>query len=445
MDIIDKVLKFCFILSILFLIFILGFLSNDLKINRVYEGISFIINDIETRLNINLQKKFGDIDARNTLTLDNKQGINSNFDFYNKPKEAFKHYLLIKHDLTQPVLMDTPDRVIWTWDLSKFRNQSKMIALHLFDNGDLLLGKFHYKGIYRINKFGDILWSNPGLNHHWVDVENEKIFIPSRKFMSLPSDLNSNLANSELKNCNNKKSAFDTILILDSKNGKTLKNLSLMEKLIKNEEFKKILNEKLVNDTNGDICKDPLHLNDIQKLTQNEINLINSKISLTSNNIVILSFRNIDMVLFYDLDNNVINHIVVDLFKKQHSPRLHKDGYLYVFDNNDYSSVNSEIVKIDLQNNKIINSFMSKNFASPVQGRIQFLNDELFVQSSSQGEIFKVNCKNDFFEDCKPEYIYSSNFSFFYPSNHYDSSNSFKKDRFHIGDFYEKDKLNFIN
>jgi len=52
---------------------------------------------------------------------------------------------------------------------------------------------------------------------------------------------------------------------------------------------------------------------------------------------------------------------VVDLFKKQHSPRLHKDGYLYVFDNNDYSSVNSEIVKIDLQNNKIINSFMSKN------------------------------------------------------------------------------------
>ena len=119
MDIIDKVLKFCFILSILFLIFILGFLSNDLKINRVYEGISFIINDIETRLNINLQKKFGDIDARNTLTLDNKQGINSNFDFYNKPKKAFKHYLLIKHDLTQPVLMDTPDRVIWTWDLSK--------------------------------------------------------------------------------------------------------------------------------------------------------------------------------------------------------------------------------------------------------------------------------------------------------------------------------------
>ena len=151
------------------------------------------------------------------------------------------------------------------------------------------------------------------------------------------------------------------------------------------------------------------------------------------------------MVVFYDLDNNVINHIIVDLFKKQHSPRLHKDGFLYVFDNNEYSSTNSKIVKIDLQNNKIINSFMAENFASPVQGRIQFLNDELFVQSSSQGEIFKINCKNYFFDDCKPEYVYSSNFSFFYPSNHYDSSYSFKKDRIHIGDFYEKEKLNFIN
>ncbi len=445
MDIIDKVLKFCFVLSILFFIFILGFLSNDLKINRVYEGISFIINDIESRLNINLQKKFGDADTRKSLSLDNKQILSSNFNFYNKPKKAFDHYLLIKHDFTQPVLMDTPDRVVWTWDLSKFRNNSKMIALHLFDNGDLLLGKFHYKGIYKINKFGEILWSNSGLNHHWVDVKNEKIFIPSRKFMSLPNDLDSNLINSELKNCDKKKSAFDTVLILDSKNGKTLKNLSLMEELIKDEKFKKIFNKKLVNDSEGAICADPLHLNDIQKLSKNDISLISDKISLTSDNIVILSFRNIDMVVFYDLDNNVINHIVVDLFKKQHSPRLHKDGFLYVFDNNEYSGTNSKIVKIDLQNNKIINSFMAENFASPVQGRIQFLNNELFVQSSSQGEIFKINCKNYFFDDCEPEYVYSSNFSFFYPSNHYDNSYSFKKDRFHIGDFYEKDKLNFIN
>ena len=99
MDIIDKLLKFCFILSILFFIFLLGFLSNDLKLKRIHEGLSFIINDVETRLNINLKKKFGDRDTRKSLVLDkNKSGFNSNFNFDNRPKEKFDHYLLVKHD-----------------------------------------------------------------------------------------------------------------------------------------------------------------------------------------------------------------------------------------------------------------------------------------------------------------------------------------------------------
>ena len=157
MDIIDKLLKFCFILSILFFIFLLGFLSNDLKLKRIHEGLSFIINDVETRLNINLKKKFGDRDTRKSLVLDkNKSGFNSNFNFDNRPKEKFDHYLLVKHDQTQPILMETPDKVIWSWDLSNFRNNSKIIPYHLFENGDLLIGKFETKGIYRIDKFGNI-------------------------------------------------------------------------------------------------------------------------------------------------------------------------------------------------------------------------------------------------------------------------------------------------
>ena len=66
MDILDKVLKFCFILSILFFVFLFGFLANDLRFKRIYEGISFMINDVETRFNINLEKKFGDKVERNT-------------------------------------------------------------------------------------------------------------------------------------------------------------------------------------------------------------------------------------------------------------------------------------------------------------------------------------------------------------------------------------------
>ena len=373
----------------------------------------------------------------------NKVGSNSNFNFDNRPKEKFEHYLLVKHDKTQPILMETPDKVIWSWDLSNFRNNSKIIPYHLFENGDLIIGKFETKGIYRIDKFGNIIWRNNGLNHHWIDIEKNKIFIPSRKFVSLPNDLKGDLKNSELKNCNNKNSAFDTILILDSINGEVIRNLSLMEILIKNEKFKNVLNRKALSDDK--FCADPLHLNDIQKLNLDEINLINKKIPLTSDNILILSLRSLDMILFYDLDNNKINHIVVDLFAKQHSPRLHRDGFLYVFDNNNFSPKNSKIVKIDLENNSIVSTFEAENFATPSRGRLQFLNNDLFVQSSGQGEIFKIICESDFFKNCKRKYLYSSNFDFFYPSNNYDENFSFKKDGIYIGDFYEKNKLKFID
>ena len=444
MDIIDKLLKLCFILSILFFVFLLGFLSNDLKLKRVHEGLSFIIDDIESRLNINLKKKLGDRDSRkNFFSKENKNIFNSNFDFEDRPKEKFDHYLLIKHDNTQPILMDTPDRVLWSWDLSNFRNNSKIIPYHLFENGDLLIGKFETKGIYRIDKFGNIIWRNKNLNHHWIDIHKSKIFIPSRKFVSLPDDLSTDLKNTELKNCNLKNSAFDTILILDSKTGKTINNFSLMEILVKNDEFKDILNRKALSD--NEVCNDPLHLNDIQKLDKNQIKIVNTKISLTSKNILILSFRTLDMVLFYDLENNLINHIVVDLFAKQHSPRLHIDGFLYVFDNNNFSGKNSKIVKIDIKDNSIVSTFETNNFASPTRGRIQFLNNDLFVQSSSQGEIFKIICEKEFFDNCETRYLYSSNFDFFYPSNQYDKNFSFKKDGIYIGDFYEKNKIKFID
>ena len=41
-------------------------------------------------------------------------------------------------------------------DLSNFRNNT-IIPYHLFKNGDLIIGKFESKGIYRIDKFGNII------------------------------------------------------------------------------------------------------------------------------------------------------------------------------------------------------------------------------------------------------------------------------------------------
>ena len=117
--------------------------------------------------------------------------------------------------------------------------------------------------------------------------------------------------------------------------------------------------------------------------------------------------------------------------------------FLYVFDNNSEER-SSRIVKINLKTKSIDSFFSTEKFKSPIRGRIQFVKDNLFVQSSTQGEIFNITCEQIFFKNCKEKYLYSANFSFFYPTNDFNKDFTFKKDGIYIGDFYEKDYVKFI-
>jgi hypothetical protein len=439
---IDKILKFCFFVTILLFVFLLGFLSNELKLKNVYTSLTYTIDLIENHFEFRLKKKFGDRDDR--MTIDNSEVTSdNNFDLYNKPKEMFEDYLLIKHDHTPPVLLKSPDKLVWTWDLSSFRNSSKMLPLHMYSNGDLIIGNYEKEGIYRINKDGQILWKRNKINHHWIDVADGKIFIPSRKFINLPDDLsNILLSKSFLKNCKTKNSIFDTILILNEINGEIIEEIDLMEKILLDENINKIFNKVYKSDPN--ICNDPLHLNDIQIIDKHDFKIINTLIPDISEDDLILSFRSINTIIFYDYKKSIVKNIIYNLFDRQHSPRIYNDGFLYVFDNNS-NGISSKILKINLKNNSIDSFFQSDKFKSDVRGRIQFFKNQLFVQSSSQGEVFKITCKNKFFELCTQEYVYSSNFSFFYPSNLYDSSKTFKKDQIYLADFYDKNYISFLD
>ena len=439
---IDKILKFCFFVTILLIIFLLGFLSSNLKFKNIYSHLTYSIDLIENYFDFSLKKKFGDRDDR--VVINNSENTSdNNFDLYDKPNEKFEGYLLIKHDHTVPVLLESPDKMVWTWDLSSFRNSSKLLPLHMFSNGDLILGNYENKGIYRINKNGQILWKRNKINHHWVDISNGKIFIPSRKFVNLPGDLNNNLlSKSFLKNCKTKNSIFDTILILNEINGKIIDEIDLMEKILLDRNINIIFNT--VYKFDPAICNDPLHLNDIQVVDKDDLKLINNLIPNISENDLILSFRSINTIIFYDYKKSIVKNIIYNLFDKQHSPRIHTDGFLYVFDNNP-NGKSSKILKINLKNNSIDSFFQSDTFKSDVRGRIQFFKNQLFVQSSSQGEVFKIICKSKFFELCEQQYVYSSNFSFFYPSNLYDSSKTFKKDQIYLADFYDKNYINFLD
>ena len=443
----NNLLKISFYIAFTLLIFILGFVSHKYKIKIIFDPFNYIVQYTQDIFEINLEK-IGDKSLRKSYKLSKKDlDNNSNFNIYNKPNNDFEYLLFLKNYASDPVLLSGPDSVVWKWNLENFRNSETIVPYHLYPNGDIIVGKPETKGIYKLNKFGEIKWKINKKNHHWLDVHKNLLFIPSLKFVTLPKGISKNNAMGVgMEKCNYSESRFDTILVIDSNQGKLVQEIDLIPILFQDKKFKEIFKTKLENDEH--ICKNPLHLNDIVYV--NEIvkkNLKKGDVDSSVGNLI-LSFRALDTIIMFNPENNKIDFIVKDLFNQQHSPRISKSGHLLVFDNlwKHEDKTRSRIVKINIKENKIENFYHNKNkhFLSPAQGRINLKDGRIFIQSSTQGEIFEIICENKFFNNCSENFLYSAVFSYIYPTNSYTKDGKFKKDGIYIGDFYDRAEINFV-
>ena len=453
---IKKLLKASFYITFVLFILILGFVSHKYKIKIIFDPFNYMVQYTQDFFEINFEK-FGDTSMK---PLDewphfNPQVTfekNSNFNIYNKPKNDFEYLLFLKNDASEPVLLSGPDNVVWKWNLENFRNSEKIVPYHLYPNGDIIVGKVEAKGIYKLDKYGKIKWKINKKNHHWIATHKNLLFIPSLKYVTLPKGISENNAtNSGMEECNYSESRFDTILIIDSDQGKIIQEIDLVPILFKDKKIKEIYKIKLQKDKYKPVkhlCRSPLHLNDIVYVDEIiKKNLIKGGIDSAIGSLI-LSFRSLDSVIMFDPNNNKINFIITDLFTQQHSPRISNSGHLLVFDNQwqHENKTISRIVRINIKKNKIEDFHYNKdkNFYSSIKGRINLIDDRLFVQSSVQGEIFEIICENKFFNNCSEKYLYSAVFSYNYPTSHYTKDGMFKKDSIFIGDFYNRKEINFF-
>ena len=70
----------------------------------------------------------------------------------------------------------------------------------------------------------------------------------------------------------------------------------------------------------------------------------------------------------------------------------------------------SRILKYDVSKENFHSYFDgNKNFffESGIRGRIQIFNNQIFVTSSQQGEVFKLDCLNEKLNKCNPILIFS--------------------------------------
>tara|TARA_B100001142_G_scaffold295926_1_gene317238 strand:+ start:1454 stop:2761 length:1308 start_codon:yes stop_codon:yes gene_type:complete len=433
----DTIIRLSFYFALMILIFLLGYFSHKYKAKKIFQTVEPVISFFEKKLNKDFDKILGE--RKNDIFSFKTSEINdSNFSLNNKPSSKFGYFLFLKLDKNIPVLMNDPNNIVWKWNLDKFRNPNKLIPYKLFDNGDIILGKYETKGLYRLDKNGKIIWSKDYYNHHWISNDDKYLYVPGTIFLDNKKDLDNKIYdNSFIKNCEaSHKSRFGTVMIIDKDNGNLIKEISLIESFYKSVSSRNII-EKF-----ADNCMDTLHLNDARVLDDNKANhFINGK-----KGDILVSLRHLNMIALLDGITHDIKWYVQGKFSNQHSPRITKRGTLLVFDNY-YENKRSRIVEIDIKSKEILGFYSgkNKNFFSNTRGRIQLLDDKIFIQSSDQGEIFQIICNSKFLnnETCSSKYLFSGVFSGFYPNTGFSVNGEYIKDQIYIGDFYKN--LKFLN
>ena len=194
----------------------------------------------------------------------------------------------------------------------------------------------------------------------------------------------------------------ETIEIIDNNNGEHLETIEILKVVAKVKN-----NFKRIGDTEQE-CFDPVHINDVRIIKkQNYADYFtNGKIGD-----LLVSLREIDAVVLMDKDTYDIKWITRGNFTRQHSPRITNKGTILIFDNQSSLPPNgvSRIVEIDIKTNKLVGFYEATNdnfFESENRGRLQIVDNRIFVQEHNQGRLFELICNSQYISNsCKQKNI----------------------------------------
>ena len=233
----------------------------------------------------------------------------------------------------------------------------------------------------------------------------KKFFFLTRNFVNLPNYAKKNNYNF-LENCNRKNAWKENVVSVDAENGIILKTYDLFSILSEFNFFKKI--DMTNHYSRSDFCSDPLHLNDVRVITKQNLNFLNIK-DLQEGDLMI-SLKGINSIIIISKKTSKILWSFSNFSNDLHSPRIYQDK-LILIDNK--SSFSKSAVKIfDFNKKKLISKYEggpNHFFYTGSAGRLQLINDNIYVTSAHQGELFKLSCIDDF-KNCKFDPIFSFNY-----------------------------------
>ena len=267
-----------------------------------------------------------------------------------------------------------------------FDNKKKIITYY----ESQFLKKVQLDNNYNFKKF---IWIKYFYNgdgfHHWGSVKNNLIYAPNSKMKKIFNESNFQ----KFYKCENIRD--DLVSIFNFKNGDYVDQISIYDVI--NELFKNYpyLNRiKFNNDYEKIPCDDPYHLNDIIIVDEFEKNIKN-----INEGDILLSLRNLNLLVIIDKSTRNIKWFFQGEMKLQHSPRILRNGFIIVLDNqgSDKENGRSRIVSINMETKSVESIYEAKNndyFETMWRGRLQIFDNSIFVQEHDSGRIIHLKCKN---------------------------------------------------
>ena len=234
--------------------------------------------------------------------------------------------------------------------------------------------------------------------HHWGDFFNNRIYIPGRRYLEIELLKKANFF--KYKNCQNKYVNQDVIYIIDFDTGKLLEEIDIFDILLNSKISKKIKD-----------CVNPIHLNDIEIIKKTSHLKYFDNVNIGD---FLISLRNINTILLIDHKTKEIKWSYENELIMQHSPQITDKGTLLIFNNQGSKEIEgqSRIDEVDLKTKKIVGIYdgVKNNFFSQKRGRIQYLNNRIFIQESQKSNMFEIVCKNKYISnDCERRDIVTIN------------------------------------
>ena len=308
--------------------------------------------------------------------------------------EEFEGQIIIRKDGFENVhVLDTKKNILYKIFDTVSKND-KILPIYIKKINDLEYEFLYYNLSTLIKtkldskfKLKEVVWKKDFdfYFHHWGDVFDNKLFIPTSRPRSYPIKYQKKFINN-FKNCNDSMFPYETVDVFNLQDGSHIKTYNLFENLWKIKE----LNIKQYNFQ----CNDPLHLNDVRviKNIDDKNNFLNSNIGD-----IYVSFASLDLIALYDQENEIKNYFVGGMVR-QHSPRLINSNKILIFDNlgSDRIFGKSRIVSFDTQTKNLSGIYegdIQNFFESDIAGRLQIYDNKIYVNSSTESKLFELNCE----------------------------------------------------